>query len=69
MWTYGIELLEVNIAECRLIMLETRVHFLNLQESDELWSRRLLRTFPEHCPRDVLKMRTKDDELITFADG
>jgi hypothetical protein len=35
MCTYGIELLEDNIAECRVIMLETLVDYLNLEESDE----------------------------------
>src|SRR5436190_2766812 len=35
MCTYGIELLEDNIAECRVNMLEILVDFLNLQESDE----------------------------------
>ena len=37
MCTYGIELLEDNIAECRANMLEVcKVDFLNLQESDDL---------------------------------
>src|SRR6266536_329530 len=35
MCTYGIELLEDNIAECRANMLETIVDYLNLEESDE----------------------------------
>ena len=34
MCTYGIELLEDNIAECRLNMLDILVEFLNLDESD-----------------------------------
>src|SRR6266446_4063542 len=36
MCTYGIELLEDNIAECRANMLEILAEYLNLDESDEL---------------------------------
>ena len=36
MCTYGIELLEDNIAECRANMLEILVEYLNLDESDDL---------------------------------
>src|SRR5258705_12624447 len=37
MCTYGIELLEDNIAECRANMLETIGDFLHVKESDELY--------------------------------
>jgi type I restriction-modification system DNA methylase subunit len=36
MCTYGIELLEDNIAECRANMLEILIDFLNVEESDEV---------------------------------
>src|SRR6202162_5989672 len=37
MCTYGIELLEDNITECRANMLEILAEYLNLDESDELY--------------------------------
>src|SRR5438552_8383088 len=34
MCTYGIELLEDNISECRVLMLETLVEYLDLEDAD-----------------------------------
>ncbi len=68
MCTYGIELLEDNIAECRVIMLETLVDFLNLEESDELYRAAYYVLSQNIVHGDALKMRTKDDEPITFAE-
>ena len=42
MCIYGIELLADNIAECRANMLEIFAEYLNLDESDELYLRRVL---------------------------
>jgi hypothetical protein len=68
MCTYGIELLEDNISECRANMLEVFADYLNLNETDELYlaashvlSQNLVRG-------DALTMRTHDGQPITFAE-
>ena len=68
MCTYGIELLEDNIAECSTIMLETLKDYMNLEESDELYRAALYVLSQNLVHGDALKMRTSDDQAITFAE-
>jgi hypothetical protein len=68
MCTYGIELLEDNIAECRVNMLEILADYLNLEESDELYRAASYVLSQNIVHGDALKMRTSDDQPITFAE-
>jgi len=68
MCTYGIELLEDNIAECRANMLEILADYLKLEESDELYRAASYVLSQNLIHGDALKMRTSDDQLITFAE-
>jgi hypothetical protein len=68
MCTYGIELLEDNIAECRANMLEILADYLNLKESDDLYRAASYVLSQNLIHGDALKMRTSDDQPITFAE-
>ena len=68
MCTYGIELLEDNIAECRTNMLEILAEYLNLDDSDELYRAASYVLVLNIVHGDALKMRTSDDQPITFAE-
>jgi N-6 DNA Methylase len=68
MCTYGIELLEDNIAECRANMLETLTDYLSLKESDDLYQAAFYVLTQNLIHGDALKMRTSDDQPITFAE-
>src|SRR5690242_1724373 len=68
MCTYGIELLEDNIAECRANMLEILADYLNLEKSDELYRAAFFVLSQNLIHGDALKMRTGDDQPITFAE-
>ena len=68
MCTYGIELLEDNIAECRANMLEILADYLNLRESDDLFRAASYVLLQNLVRGDALKMRTSDDQPITFAE-
>ena len=68
MCTYGIELLEDNIAECRVNMLEILTDYLNLEESDELYGAASYVLSQNIVHGDALKMRTSDNQPITFAE-
>jgi hypothetical protein len=68
MCTYGIELLEDNIVECRANMLEILADYLKLQESDELYRAASYVLSQNLVHGDALKMRTNDDQAITFAE-
>jgi hypothetical protein len=68
MCTYGIELLEDNITECRVNMLEILADYLNLKESDELYRAASYVLSRNIVHGDALKMRTDDNEPITFAE-
>lgn len=68
MCTYGIELLEDNIAECRANMLEILADYLNLKESDEFYRAASYVLSRNIAHGDALKMRTSDDQPITFAE-
>ena len=68
MCTYGIELLEDNIAECRANMLEILADYLSLKESDDLYRAAFYVLTQNLVHGDALKMRTSDDQPITFAE-
>ena len=68
MCTYGIELLADNIAECRANMLEILADYLKLEESDDLYRAASYVLSQNIVHGDALKMRTGDDQPITFAE-
>ena len=68
MCTYGIELLEDNISECRANMLEILADYLTLQDSDELYRAASYALSQNIVHGDALKMRTSDDQPIAFAE-
>src|SRR3984893_9031607 len=68
MCTYGIELLEDNIAECRANMLEILADYLSLEESDDLYRAASYVLSLNIVHGDALKMRTSDNEPIIFAE-
>ena len=68
MCTYGIELLEDNIAECRANMLEILAEFLDLEESDDLYLAAAYVLSQNIVHGDALKMRTSANQDITFAE-
>lgn len=68
MCTYGIELLEDNVAECRANMLEIFADYLNLNEADELYRAAYYVLSKNIVHGDALKMYTRDDQPITFAE-
>jgi hypothetical protein len=68
MCTYGIELLEDNITECRANMLETLAEFLHLAESEELYRAAAYVLSQNIVHGDALKMRTSGNQHITFAE-
>jgi hypothetical protein len=68
MCTYGIELLEDNIAECRANMLEILADYLNLEESEELYRAAAYVLSQNIVHGDALKIRTSDDQPIIFAE-
>lgn len=68
MCIYGIELLPDNIAECRANMLEILADYLKLDESDELYQAASYVLSQNLVYGDALKMRTYDDQAITFAE-
>ncbi|MBK9125237.1 MAG: SAM-dependent DNA methyltransferase [Chloroflexi bacterium] len=68
MCIYGIELLADNIAECRANMLEILADYLKLTESDDLYRAASNVLSQNLVHGDALKMRTHDDQPITFAE-
>ena len=68
MCTYGIELLEDNIAECRANMLEILADYLKLEESDALYRAAFYVLSQNLVHGDALKMLTSDNHPITFAE-
>jgi SAM-dependent methyltransferase len=68
MCTYGIELLEDNIAECRANLLEVLADYLKLEESDDLYRAAHYVLSQNLVHGDALKMRTSDDQPITFSE-
>jgi len=68
MCCYGIEILADNISECRANMLEVFSDYLNLDESDDLYRAASYVLSQNLIHGDALKMRTTDDQPITFAE-
>lgn len=68
MCTYGIELLADNIDECRANMLEIFADYLNLEESDDLYQAAFYVLSQNLVHGDALRMRTTNDQPITFAE-
>jgi len=68
MCIYGIELLTDNIAECRANVLEILAEYLSLGDSDELYRAGSYVLSQNLVHGDALKMRTHDDQPITFAE-
>jgi hypothetical protein len=68
MCIYGIELLPDNIAECRANLLEIFAGYLKLDESHELYRAAFYVLSQNLMHGDALKMRTHDDQAITFAE-
>ncbi len=68
MCMYGIELLADNIKVCRANLLEIFAKYLNLNESDDLYQAAFYVLSQNLIHGDALKMRTKDNQPITFAE-
>src|SRR5438445_4112045 len=68
MCIYGIELLTDNIAECRANVLEVLAEYLNLDEWDGLHRAATYVLSQNIVHGDALRMRTHDDQPITFAE-
>lgn len=68
MCTYGIELLQDNIAECRANMLAILAEYLRLEETDELYRAAAYVLSQNLVHGDALKMRTNSGDPITFAE-
>jgi len=68
MCTYGIELLEDNIAECRANMLEILTDYLTLEESNDLHRAASYVLSQNLVHGDALTMRTGDGHPIAFAE-
>ena len=68
MCIYGIELLPDNIADCRANLLDIFAEHLNLDESDDLYRAAYYVLSQNLVHGDALKMRTHDDQAITFAE-
>ena len=68
MCTYGIELLEDNIAECRANMLEVFSEYLNLDEKDDLYQAAFYVLSVNLVHGDALTMLTHEGQPITFAE-
>ena len=68
MCTYGIELLEDNIAECRANVLEIFAEYLNLDESEELYRAASYVLLQNVVHGDALTMSTHEGKPIIFAE-
>lgn len=68
MCIYGIELLADNIAECRANMLKLFASCLMLKESDDLYRAASYVLSQNLVHGDALKMRTYNDQPITFTE-
>ena len=68
MCTYGIELLDDNIAECRANMLEILADYFKLDALDELYRAASYVLSQNLVHGDALTMRTYDGQAITFAE-
>jgi hypothetical protein len=68
MCTYGIELLDDNIAECRANMLEVFADYLNLNERDDLYLAAFYVLSQNLVHGNAMTMCTNDSRPIIFAE-
>ncbi len=68
MSSYGIELLDDNVAECRANLLEILADYLGLDESDDLYGAAAHVLAENIVHGDALAMLTSAGEPITFAE-
>lgn len=68
MCVYGIELLQDNVVECRRNLLRLFADSLNISQSDDLYHAAFYVISQNIVHGDALKMRTFDDQPITFAE-
>ncbi|MHB1324368.1 MAG: N-6 DNA methylase [Coriobacteriia bacterium] len=68
MCSYGIELLEDNIGECRALMLELVAEYLHIDEADDLYRAATHVLSQNLVHGNALTMRTCDDQPIVFAE-
>jgi len=68
MCVYGIELLADNIVECRANVLEILAEYLSLNKADELYRAAFYVLSQNLVHGDALKLRTHNDQPITFAE-
>lgn len=68
MCTYGIELLEDNIIECRANMLEVLVDYLRIDEADDLYRAACHVLSLNLIEGDALSMKAHDGAPITFSE-
>jgi len=68
MCTYGIELLEDNIAECRVKMLKIFAEYLNLEETDALYQAALYVLSQNLVHGDALTMCAANGQPIIFPE-
>ncbi len=68
MCIYGIELLPDNIADCRANLLAILAEYLKLNDADDLYRAAFYVLSQNLVHGDALKMRTHDDQAITFAE-
>jgi hypothetical protein len=68
MCLYGIELLEDNIAECRMNLLEIFADYLDLDETDDFFRAAAYVLAQNIIHGDALTMRTHTGAPITFAE-
>ena len=68
MCIYGVELLPDNIVECRANLLEILADYLKLEASDDLYRAAFYVLSQNLVHGDALKMRSWDDQPITFAE-
>jgi len=68
MCIYGVELLPDNISECRANLLEIFARYLNLKPEDEMYRAGLYVLSQNLVHGDATKMRSHDNQAITFAE-
>ena len=68
MCTYGIEILEDNIDECRANLLEVLADYLKLEECDDLYRAASYVLSQNLVHGDALTMRNSDGQPIAFAE-
>jgi len=68
MCTYGIEILDDNIAECRANMLEALTDYLNLSETDEVYLAAFYVLSQNLVHGDAMTMTMHDGQPIIFAE-